>query len=41
MKHRTAWFYDGFAAGRSLAELGSCYAKVLELNETAPLFSAP
>ncbi|WP_213936655.1 hypothetical protein [Pseudomonas sp. dw_612] len=25
LKHRSDWFYDGFAAERSLAVLGSCY----------------
>jgi hypothetical protein len=25
LAHRVAWFYDGCAAERSLARLGSCY----------------
>ena len=28
LKYRIDWFYDGFAADRSLAELVSCYKNV-------------
>ncbi|GID08833.1 hypothetical protein TMM008_60350 [Pseudomonas sp. 008] len=34
LTHRNLWFYDGFAAERSLALLGSCY-------KTAPFKTFP